>query len=41
MGTEIEARGGDLGEVAKAAEAALAALDGQEMPMSAHVASAA
>jgi SAM-dependent methyltransferase len=40
MGTEIEARGGDLAQVAEAAEAALAPLDGKEMPMSAHVVSA-
>jgi SAM-dependent methyltransferase len=41
MGTEIEARGGDLAAVADAAAAALAPYDGKEMPMSAHVASAA
>lgn len=40
MGAEIEARGGDLAAVAAAAEAALAPLDGKEMPMSAHVISA-
>lgn len=40
MGNEIEARGGDLAEVAAAAEAALAPLDGKEMSMSAHVISA-
>jgi SAM-dependent methyltransferase len=37
MGNEIEARGGDLAAVADAAAAALAPLDGKEMPMSAHV----
>jgi len=37
MGVEIEARGGDLAAVADAAAAALAPLDGKEMPMSAHV----
>lgn len=41
MGAEIEARGGDLAAVAEAATAALAPYDGREMPMSAHVASAA
>lgn len=40
MGAEIEARGGDLAAVADAATAALATLDGREMPMSAHVVSA-
>ncbi len=40
MGAEIEARGGDLAEVADAATAALADMDGREMPMSAHVISA-
>ena len=40
MGTEIVARGGDLAEVAAAADAALAPLDGKEMPMSAHVVNA-
>jgi SAM-dependent methyltransferase len=41
MGAEIEARGGDLAAVADAATEALAPLDGKEMPMSAHVVSAA
>ncbi|WP_395614064.1 class I SAM-dependent methyltransferase [Allosphingosinicella sp.] len=40
MGAEIEARGGDLAVVADAAAAALAPVDGKEMPMSAHVISA-
>ena len=37
MGAEIEARGGDPAAVADAATAALARIDGTEMPMSAHV----
>ena len=40
MGNEIEARGGDPRAVAKLAAEALAAVDGEEMPMSAHVVSA-
>ena len=40
MGAEIEARGGDLTVVTEAAAAALAAVDGTDMPMSAHVISA-
>ena len=40
MGAEIEARGGDLDAVEAVAAAALASIDGQEMPMSAHVVSA-
>jgi SAM-dependent methyltransferase len=40
MGAEIEARGGDLAAVADAAAAALAEMDGRDMPMSAHVISA-
>ena len=40
MGAEIEARDGDLAVVTEAAAAALAAVDGTDMPMSAHVISA-
>ena len=40
MGNEIEARGGDPRAVAKLAAEALASVDGEEMPMSAHVVSA-
>jgi len=40
MSAEIEARGGDLEAVADAATAAIAAFDGTDMPMSAHVISA-
>jgi SAM-dependent methyltransferase len=40
MGNEIEARGGDPAAVAATAAAALASVDGTEMPMSAHVISA-
>jgi ubiquinone/menaquinone biosynthesis C-methylase UbiE len=41
MGAEIEARGADLDAVEHAAATALAPMDGQEMPMSAHVVTAA
>lgn len=40
MGAEIEARGGDPAQVVDAATAALADVDGWEMPMSAHIISA-
>jgi SAM-dependent methyltransferase len=40
MGLEIEARGGDPAAVAATAAEALADMDGEEMPMSAHVISA-
>jgi len=40
MGAEIEARGGDLAVATDAAAAALAPLEGKDMPMSAHVVSA-
>lgn len=40
MGAEIEARGGDPEAVAATAAAALASMDGKDMPMSAHVISA-
>ena len=40
MGAEIEARGGDPAAVVTIAAAALADMDGREMPMSAHVVSA-
>lgn len=40
MGAEIEARGGDVAALTDLAAAALASVDGRDMPMSAHVISA-